>query len=147
MPPIRETHPKTVCGDLAAPPAALTSHFALCQLDDMEMAARRQKMDQAAVPLLTTQQVHAANNDPGTWGTRSAAVAAVLAGKANGVGFALTGTEIGAVDLDHCRDPETGAVDAWAQEILDAAPTAYHEVTVSGAGLRIIGTVKGRRAA
>ena len=86
---------------------------------------------------------HAANNDPATWSTRRAAVAAVLAGKANGVGFALTGTEIGAIDLDDCRDPETGAVDAWAKEILDAAPTAYHEVTVSGAGLRIIGIAKG----
>ena len=72
-----------------------------------------------------------------------AAVTAVLAGKANGIGFALTGTDIGAVDLDHCRDPETGTIAAWAQEILDAAPTAYHEVTVSGTGLRIIGTAKG----
>ena len=104
-------------------------------------------MDQAAVPLLTTQQGTLPIMTLRSWSTRSAAVAAVLAGKANGIGFALTGTEIGAIDLDHCRDPETGAVDAWAQEILDAAPTAYQEVTVSGAGLRIIGIAKGSRSA
>jgi hypothetical protein len=52
-------------------------------------------------------------------------------------------TSIAALDLDHCRDPETGQVDAWAQEILDASPAAYVEVTVSGTGLRIIGIATG----
>jgi hypothetical protein len=86
---------------------------------------------------------HAANNDPQTWSTRPAAVAAVLAGKASGIGFVLTNTEIGAIDLDKCRNPETGNVDAWAQAILEAAPNSYHEITVSGEGLRIIGIATG----
>jgi hypothetical protein len=86
---------------------------------------------------------HAANNDPSSWGSRSDAVKAVTAGKAHGIGFCLTGTNIAAVDIDKCRDPETGAIDAWAREILDAAPGAYVEVTVSGTGLRIIGTADG----
>jgi primase-polymerase (primpol)-like protein len=64
---------------------------------------------------------HAANNKPETWDTRSAAVAAVLADKANGVGFVLTGTDIGAIDLDKCRNPETQKVERWAQKILKAA--------------------------
>ena len=68
----------------------------------------------------------------------------MLAGKASGIGFALTGTEIGAIDLDHCRDPETGAIDAWAQELLDAAPNCLsRDHGFCGAGLRIIGIAKG----
>lgn len=87
--------------------------------------------------------MHAACNNPQTWTTHRAAVTAVLAGKAHGIGFVLTGTNIGAVDIDDCRDPETGTVASWAQEILNAAPTAYREVTVSGTGLRVIGIAKG----
>jgi uncharacterized protein DUF3987 len=70
-------------------------------------------------------------------------VKAVLGGRANGIGFVLTDTDVAAVDIDKCRDPETGAIDSWAQQILDAAPNSYREITVSGTGLRIIGTAKG----
>src|SRR5262249_21531149 len=48
-----------------------------------------------------------------------------------------------AVDLDKCRDPESGAIAAWAEAIIDRATSAYVEVTVSGTGLRIIGTGTG----
>jgi hypothetical protein len=67
----------------------------------------------------------------------------VTAGKAHGIGFCLTGTNIAAVDADKCRDPVSGAIDAWAQKLLDAAPDTYVETTVSGTGLRIIGTANG----
>jgi hypothetical protein len=67
----------------------------------------------------------------------------VLAGKAAGVGFVLTGTDIAAIDLDKCRDPETLAIAPWARKILDMAPGAYSEVTASGTGLRIIGVAAG----
>ena len=81
-----------------------------------------------------------------TWAKSSTAVAAVFAGQAHGIGYVLTGTEIAAVDLDKCRDPETGRVDAWAQSIVDRAPGAYVEVTVSGTGLRVIGVGSGEAA-
>jgi hypothetical protein len=35
--------------------------------------------------------------------------------RANGVGFVLTSTKVAAVDLDKCRDPESGVIDQWAQ--------------------------------
>ena len=54
-----------------------------------------------------------------TWSSHAAAVAAVKAGEADGVGFALTGTDIAAIDLDHCRDPATGEIELWAQAIID----------------------------
>ena len=39
----------------------------------------------------------------------------------DGVGFVLTDSEIAAFDLDDCRDPETGALDPWAQALIDKA--------------------------
>jgi Protein of unknown function (DUF3987)/Primase C terminal 2 (PriCT-2) len=140
----QEPHPRTVSGDFAAPPRALEP---LCKMPHW-LVWKWQRIGNGRKwtkpPFRCDDPTrHAANNDPSTWGTRSAAVKVVLAGKANGIGFALTNTEVGAADLDDCRDPETGKVDAWAQDILNAAPTAYQEVTVSGTGLRIIGTAKG----
>ena len=107
-PRFREPHPKTHCGDLAAPPAALNP---LC-LDDHWLVWKWQRNGTAGPSrrsALTTQTRHAASNDPRRGRTHRAAVTAVLAGKASGIGFVLTGTKIGAIDLDHCRDPETGA--------------------------------------
>jgi hypothetical protein len=73
-------------------------------------------------------------------------VSAVLAGSAHGIGFALTDSDYAAIDLDKCRDPETGRIDAWAQDIIDRAPGAYVEATVSGTGLRVIGVAVGSEA-
>jgi Protein of unknown function (DUF3987) len=142
MPTIRPPHPQTWNGDLASPPAALAP---LCLMPNwVAWRWQRGKSGWTKPPFRCDDPTrHAANNDPATWSTRRAAVAAVLAGKAHGVGFVLTGTDVAAIDLDKCREPETGDVDAWAQKLLDAAPGAYHEVTVSGAGLRIIGTAAG----
>ena len=67
------------------------------------------------------------------------------AGEADGIGFVLTGTDFAAIDLDHCRDPATGKIDDWAQAIIDKAAAAYCEITVSGTGLRLIGTGTGEK--
>ena len=40
------------------------------------------------------------------------------------------------VDLDHCRDPETGIIQQWALDIVEML-NSYTEVSPSGAGLRI----------
>jgi DNA polymerase I-like protein with 3'-5' exonuclease and polymerase domains len=47
---------------------------------------------------------YAKNNDPSTWGTYAEAVKRVIDGGADGVGFCLSGSDVAAVDLDHCRD-------------------------------------------
>src|SRR5262249_4223279 len=86
---------------------------------------------------------YAKSNDPSTWGSYADAVAAVCAGKADGIGFMLLQSEIGAGDLDRCRDPETGMVDPWAEILHAEANGAYVETTVSGRGLRIIGMAHG----
>jgi hypothetical protein len=94
-------------------------------------------------PLQPGNGRYARNNDPSTWGTYAEAVKRVLEGGADGIGYCLLGVEIGAVDLDHCRDRETGAIAEWAQAIVDRAPGSYCEITVSGSGLRLIGTAQG----
>jgi hypothetical protein len=86
---------------------------------------------------------NARSNDPSTWATYADAVAAVKAGKADGIGYMLKDSNIGAIDLDHCVDRETAKLIPWAEQLHDEALSAYQEITVSGGGLRIIGTVSG----
>jgi hypothetical protein len=81
--------------------------------------------------------------DPSTWGSYANAVAAVTAGNANGIGFMLKDSNIGAIDLDHCVDRESTQLVPWAERLHDEALGAYQEITVSGGGLRIVGTVRG----
>ena len=51
------------------------------------------------------------------------------------------------VDLDDCRDAESGAVASWAQKILDRVQEGYIEASPSGTGVHIIveGTVRDGR--
>ncbi len=85
----------------------------------------------------------AKSNDPATWGSHADAVAAVEQGRAEGIGFMLDGSDIGAGDLDHCRDLHTGKIDDWANNAIKDANGAYVEVTPSGLGVRILGTAIG----
>jgi primase-polymerase (primpol)-like protein len=85
----------------------------------------------------------AKSNDPATWGNYQDAVAAVAAGSADGIGFMLKDASVGAVDLDHVRDPDTGELVGWAAALSAEADGAYREPTVSGGGLRLIGVARG----
>jgi hypothetical protein len=85
---------------------------------------------------------NARSNDPLTWSSYDQAVARVTAGDADGIGYALSGSPIGACDLDHCREAD-GTVARWAEDLCNEANGAYREITVSGSGLRIIGTANG----
>jgi hypothetical protein len=86
---------------------------------------------------------NARSNDPSTWGSYADAVAAVVAGNADGIGYMLKGSVIGAIDLDHCVGKDNGELVPWAERLQNEAFGAYQEITVSGAGLRIIGKVSG----
>jgi predicted P-loop ATPase len=89
----------------------------------------------------------ARSNDPATWGTYQEAVAAVLAGQADGIGFMLKDSEVAAADLDHVRDAQTGELVEWARQLCVEADRLglYREVTVSGCGLRFIGLAEGAK--
>jgi hypothetical protein len=82
----------------------------------------------------------AKSNDPYSWGTYEDALAAVNAGHAEGIGYMLLGSDVAAIDIDHCADPQSSASDLWAQALIKEAQAvnAYVEITVSGSGARIL---------
>ncbi|QLC35648.1 hypothetical protein EFA46_015420 (plasmid) [Halarchaeum sp. CBA1220] len=56
----------------------------------------------------------------------------------DGLGFVFTDdVSITGVDLDKCRDPETGALEEWALDIIDRLDS-YTEVSPSGTGVHIL---------
>jgi hypothetical protein len=139
--------PQTFNGDLANLPVALAP---LCQHErwvvwSWEYVVNKNGVGRWTKPPRQARDPgrNARSNDPSTWGSYAVAVAAVTAGKADGIGYMMSGSDIAAGDLDHCRDPATDTIDAWVEDVSTAANGAYREVTVSGRGLRIIGTAKG----
>ena len=91
---------------------------------------------------------HNANTaDCNTWGDCESAIAAVEKFKLNGIGFVFTGAAYTGVDLDNCRDPETGAIQGWATEIIKQLDS-YTETSPSGRGAHTLVRAKlppGRR--
>lgn len=79
-----------------------------------------------------------------TWSTFEEALQALLAspGRYAGAGVVFTEEDpyVG-VDLDKCRDPETGEVEEWALEVVEDLG-GYAEVSPSGTGVH--GIVRGR---
>lgn len=60
----------------------------------------------------------------------------VRARRRAGIGFSLQqGDELTGIDLDGCRNPDTGEIDLWASDIVELRET-YWEVTPSGRGIR-----------
>ena len=78
----------------------------------------------------------ASSTDPTTWSDIGTAHAAVEDGKADGFGFVL-GDGYAGVDLDVCRDPETGVMTAEAQRIIHEL-SSYTEISPSGTGVHIV---------
>ncbi|RDZ43741.1 hypothetical protein C5B86_11960 [Haloferax sp. Atlit-19N] len=81
---------------------------------------------------------YASATDPATWTTFDEARAYAADGSADGVGYVFTDDDpyVG-IDLDKCRDPETGVTDEWAQELIDRLDS-YTEVSPSGTGYHVI---------
>ncbi len=93
------------------------------------------------VPVDVDTSGFAKSTDPDTWTSFPTALAYhERAGTdTDGVGFvAHEGDTVLGLDLDDCRDPETGDLEAWAEDVLDDVPT-YAEVSPSGTGLRLFG--------
>jgi predicted P-loop ATPase len=76
-------------------------------------------------------------NDATTWAPFDVALKAYKAGRCDGIGFCLLGTDLGAFDLDDCRNPQTGELEDEARQLVDRA-RSYTEITPSDTGLRII---------
>lgn len=78
----------------------------------------------------------ASSTDESTWSTFETVKAAYEQGSFDGIGFVL-GNGFAGVDFDHCRDPATGEIDAWAKAYLDRL-CSYSEVSPSGEGVHCI---------
>jgi putative DNA primase/helicase len=84
----------------------------------------------------------ASSTDPSTWCSLDTAMKAYCDGKADGIGFVISGSNYGALDLDDCRDPETGAIHPWALDLIKRSGS-YAEITPSNEGARIFGLAAG----
>jgi putative DNA primase/helicase len=93
------------------------------------------------VPYTPGTERRASSTDLMTWRTFSEALEAYEAGEPpyDGIGFVFCSADpfVG-IDLDDCRNPRTGEVEAWAQNIIDTfAAEGYVEVSPSGKGVHV----------
>jgi primase-polymerase (primpol)-like protein len=75
-----------------------------------------------------------------TWATFDDAMAALTMSDFDGIGFCFCSADpfVG-IDLDDCRDPETGEIEEWAQKVVQSFADAVHvEVSPSGRGIHLI---------
>lgn len=95
------------------------------------------------IPGTNNSNASATNSE--TWNKFEAAYQYHTGGHFNGVGFVLTKSDpYVMIDLDDCRNPGTGVIQAWVKEIIVKLGT-YYEASPSGTGIRIIakGTLPG----
>ncbi len=90
------------------------------------------------IPVTPGTGALASSTDPDTWVSFETALEYTETGNADGVGFVFTddGPFVG-VDLDDCRDPETGDVDDAALDIIERLDS-YTEVSPSGTGYHVL---------
>jgi hypothetical protein len=80
----------------------------------------------------------AKSNTPETWTTFDEVFEAYVFGKRfSGIGFVFAdGGGLCGIDLDGCRDPESGQVATWARDVIREFDT-YTEVSPSGSGVKL----------
>src|SRR5262249_5945579 len=139
--------PQTFCADLADLPGALLPLTCekrwVAWVWELGRAKNGQETWTKPPRMARDPNRNARSNDPTTWASYADALAAVADGRADGIGFMLKDSNIGAIDLDHCVDCASAKLDPWAEKLHQEAADAYRERTVSGAGTRIVGTVSG----
>ena len=75
-----------------------------------------------------------------TWTDFDAAVAAYGRHQRAGIGLALTKDDpFYFVDVDDCRDPQSGEIKPWAQPIVRSFRHTYQEFSPTATGIKIIG--------
>jgi primase-polymerase (primpol)-like protein len=75
-----------------------------------------------------------------TWAPFAKVRPAVASGACSGLGFVFSADDpLFFLDLDHCRDPDTGEIAPWALDYLEGFYGTYIEVSPSGTGIKVIG--------
>jgi primase-polymerase (primpol)-like protein len=89
---------------------------------------------------------HASTTDRRTWSTFDVARQGLEHGWYPHIGFVFSETPYVAIDLDKCRNPDTGPIETWAQDVIELL-NSYTDESVSGRGVHIIcrGVLPGER--
>ena len=79
----------------------------------------------------------ASTKEPATWATLGAALSRAERERLAGVGFVFSADDpYAGVDLDDCRDPETGELESDAARLIQSLDS-YSEVSPSGTGVKV----------
>ena len=128
MKPVEERRDEVIAGFFAD--LALASRWVA-----WDNEKKRGSGDLTKVPKTPGSGRNASSTDPATWGTLEEAQYLRDERDLSGVGIVLQ-DGLGGVDLDSCRDPHTGELAEWAQEII-ASFASYTEVSPSGTGVKV----------
>ena len=97
----------------------------------------RWAIGRSKTPYIADDSGKASSTDPSTWRPFADALAAVTLGKGDALWYALDPESgIVAVDLDKCRDPESGVLLPFARAFV-ALLDSYTEVSPSGTGVHV----------
>lgn len=81
-------------------------------------------------------------DNPATWGSYEKALTISITDGFAGIGFEFSADDpYTGIDLDKCRNAETGEIEPWARAIIDRMAT-YTEISPSGTGMHIL--IKGK---
>ncbi|MES3161577.1 MAG: hypothetical protein PPP55_08415 [Halorubrum sp.] len=119
--------------DVDGLPDALTAR-------DQWVCWRREDRDGKAtkVPVEPSTDGYASTTDGSTWTSVETALASTEDADVDGIGFVFTDDDpIVGVDLDDCRDPDSGKIDEWARDVVTRLDS-YTEVSPSGTGVHVI---------
>ena len=90
------------------------------------------------LPYTPGEDRQAKTNDMRTWrGFEEAVEAYESSSRYDGIGFVLSsGDPYAGIDLDRCRDPQTGELEGWAKKIVRDLD-GYAEASPSGTGVHV----------
>ncbi|MGI4790604.1 MAG: hypothetical protein ACRYFS_17355 [Janthinobacterium lividum] len=118
-------------------PAALRS---LPQWVVWKLETRPGQAKLTKVPYDARTGYKADSTDADTWSPLETALAAYAKARSgySGIGFVFSRDDpYAGIDLDGCRDSETGEIEPWAQAVIDRM-NSYAEISPSGTGIKII---------
>jgi hypothetical protein len=120
-------------------PDSIPSELKLLNRWIMWKLVTRQNGKSTKIPFAATNPTQTASvSDPTTWTTYNNALSAYSTGRFSGIGFVLVSVDdICGIDIDNCRNRNTGHLTEIATKILKLAD-AYSEISPSGNGIRIL---------
>jgi putative DNA primase/helicase len=97
---------------------------------------KERKGNLSKVPYNARTKRGADSTNSSTWTTLDEALKTFSKGYYDGIGFVFANGYCG-IDLDHCRNAQTGEIEAWAIDTVKLIDS-YTEISPSGTGLHII---------